>query len=278
MPELPEVETVCRGLAPALTGHKITSVTVNRRKLRIPVPRDFEKTLTGSRIVKIRRRAKYIIMELDNGTSALWHLGMSGSMIISATMPVPAKHDHVIFQAGGKTITFNDPRRFGLVTADQTKNLADNKLLRHLGPEPLESGFNAKYLHEKLSTKKIAVKLAIMDQRLVVGVGNIYASEALFAARIDPRRSALTITREEAATLARAIKAVLKRAIAAGGSSLRDYVQADGELGYFQHAWAVYNKKGKACPGCRCTLAKTGGIAKIIQGGRATFYCPVRQG
>ena len=278
MPELPEVETVCRGLAPALTGRVITSVTVRRRKLRIPVPAGFEKNLTGRRILRIRRRAKYIIMDMNRGTSAIWHLGMSGSMTLGAAQTRPAKHDHIIFTADGTAVTFNDPRRFGLVTLDRTDALEKNRLFRHLGPEPLEGAFNGKYLHAKTRSKKIAIKLAIMDQKLVVGVGNIYASEALFRAGIDPRRPASSLDARETRMLARAIKSVLKKAIAAGGSSLRDYVQASGELGYFQHSWAVYGKKGKACPGCSCALAKTGGIAKIVQGGRATFYCPVRQG
>ena len=277
MPELPEVETVCRGLGKAITGKKISSITVRRRKLRIPIPAHFEKTLTGRKITGIRRRAKYVIMDMDGGISSIWHLGMSGSMTVSTLTPEPAKHDHVIFRAGGKTITFNDPRRFGLVTMDKTANLAQNKIFRHLGVEPLEKIFDGKYLFKKLQPKKIAIKLAIMDQRTVVGIGNIYASEALFRAKISPLRKSCDLTPQETSRLVAAVKFVLKSAIAAGGSSLRDYVQTDGELGYFQHKWAVYGKDGKPCPGCSCAIAKTGGITKTVQGGRATFYCPIRQ-
>lgn len=277
MPELPEVETVCRGLAKAISRKKIKNVTVRRRKLRIPVPKDFENRLTGRKILEIRRRAKYIIMDLNGGISVLWHLGMSGSMTIAKKTATPEKHDHVIFQAGKQTVTFNDPRRFGLVTVDRTTDLPHNRLFKHLGPEPLEKKFNGKYLYQKCASKKLAVKLAIMDQKLVVGVGNIYASEALYKAGIDPCRRSCDLTPPEISRLVTAIKSVLKKAIAAGGSSLRDYVQTDGALGYFQHQWAVYDKKGKACPGCDCAIAKTGGIAKIVQGGRATFYCPRKQ-
>lgn len=277
MPELPEVETVCQGLARAIGGKRISSVTLNRRNLRRPIPKDFKKTLTGRRILSIRRRAKYIIMDLEGKTSAVWHLGMSGRMTVSDTAPAPEKHDHIVFRAGTKTVVFNDPRRFGLVTLDRTQDLGRNKLFAHLGPEPLENKFTAAYLQAHFKTRKIAVKLAIMDQKTVVGVGNIYASEALFCAGIDPQRPANSLTPQETSRLCRAIRTVLRAAIRAGGSSLRDYVQASGELGYFQHKWAVYDKNGKACPGCTCVPEKTGGIQRIVQGGRATFYCPLRQ-
>ncbi len=277
MPELPEVETVCRGLAKVVLGQRISSVLVRHRMLRIPVPPTLEKKLRGRVITHIKRRAKYIIMNLDNDQSAIWHLGMSGSMTIAKNQKPVEKHDHIIFKAGKNTVTFNDPRRFGLVTMDTTKHLARNKLFRHLGPEPLEKNFSAEYLARKLKGKKIAIKLAIMDQKTVVGVGNIYASEALFHAKIDPRRKAGSLKAPEIRTLVNAIRKVLRQAIAAGGSSLRDYVQASGELGYFQHKWAVYDKKGNACPRCVCSPEQTGGIKRIIQGGRATFYCPVKQ-
>lgn len=269
MPELPEVETVRRGLEKVLPGRKIASVTVNRRDLRIPFPPRL-KEIAGNKVLGIGRRAKYLLLPLSGGQTLIIHLGMSGRLLLEDTARAPEKHDHMlIVMEGGTRVTFNDPRRFGLVTL--CADVATHKLFTHLGPEPLEKEFSPACLAAKLKGKKIAVKLAIMDQRLVVGVGNIYASEALYMAGIDPRRAAATITAAEGRKLVAAIKAVLKKAIAAGGSSLRDYVQTDGELGYFQHQFAVYGRAGEKC---RC---KKGAIAQITQGGRSTFYCPACQ-
>lgn len=279
MPELPEVETVCRGLASVLPGHTISAVTQNRADMRIPFPATLGKII-NSKITSIDRRAKYVLIRLSDGQTLILHLGMSGRLLIhdNTKKYIPDKHDHLILQMdNGTSIVFNDPRRFGLTALAQTKDLAQHRFFVHLGPEPLEKAFTAAYLAEKIKGKKIAIKLAIMDQRVVVGVGNIYASEALFTADIDPQRAASTLKPSELKGLVAAIKDVLKKAIKAGGSSLRDYVQTDGELGYFQHHFAVYDRQGQKCRDCTCTIKKTGGIQRITQGGRSTFYCPVKQ-
>jgi formamidopyrimidine-DNA glycosylase len=268
MPELPEVETVCRGLARALPGQRISEVILNRGGLRIPFPEDLAR-IKGRKVTSIGRRAKYILVHLAQGKTLLIHLGMSGRLILLAKNAAykPARHDHMILALGnGLRIVFSD-----------TKGLDRHPLLAHLGPEPLEKEFSAAYLAGKIRNRKTAIKLAIMDQRLVVGVGNIYASEALFAAGIDPRRAANTLKSAEVQKLVTAIRRVLRQAIEAGGSSLRDYVQADGELGRFQHRFAVYGKTGRKCKGCICNPAKTGGVHGLVQGGRSTFYCPVKQ-
>ena len=279
MPELPEVETVCRGLSKALLGLRIAAITVNRKGLRIPFPARLPE-MAGARVESIDRRAKYILIRLNNAETMIVHLGMSGRMTITprAETYSPEKHDHMLIKMqDGTQVVFNDARRFGLVDLVASNALGDHKLFQHLGPEPLEKGFDAAYLAEKLKDKKVAIKLAIMDQTVVVGVGNIYASEALFRAGISPRRRAKTLKKPEIAKLIAAIHKVLNDAIKAGGSSLRDYVQADGELGYFQHHWAVYDKAGAKCPGCSCDIGKTGGIRKMTQGARSTFYCPRKQ-
>ncbi len=279
MPELPEVETVCRGLAKALPRHAIKRVIQNRHDLRVPFPAAL-KNITGHRVTAIDRRAKYILINLDNQQTLILHLGMSGSLMLhhKDKKYLPEKHDHmVLVMDNGTSVVLNDPRRFGLVALAATKDLARHRFFAHLGPEPLDKNFTAAYLAEKIKTKKIAIKLAVMDQRLVVGVGNIYAAEALFAAGIDPRRAAHSLKPAEIKKLVSAIQKVLKKAIKAGGSSLRDYVQTDGELGYFQHQFAVYDKKGQKCKGCTCDIRKTGGVQRITQGDRSTFYCPVKQ-
>lgn len=279
MPELPEVETVCRGLAKSLQGRRIASVGLARKNLRIPFPPGLAK-IAGAKVEGVDRRAKYILLRLSTGQTVIMHLGMSGRVTLKAGKEpyAPEKHDHmVIGMQDGTRVVFNDARRFGLVTLSRTDALERHRLIKHLGPEPLGKGFDAAYLAHKLKGRKAAVKLAIMDQRIVVGVGNIYASEALFMAGIGPKRKAGSLAKAEIAKLVGAIRAVLEKAIAAGGSSLRDYVQADGELGYFQHQWAVYGRDGKKCKGCACDVAKTGGIRKITQGQRSTYYCPRKQ-
>ncbi len=279
MPELPEVETVCRGLAKKLAGRKIKSVTLNRSGLRVPFPPALRK-LADVKVASISRRAKYVLMNLSDGRTLILHLGMSGRLVIFGKEDVykPATHDHLVLTMDdGARVAMNDPRRFGLATLAQTDALENHKLFRALGPEPLGKDFTVKYLAEKLKGKKVAVKPAIMDQRIVVGVGNIYASEALFAAGIDPEARAGDVGPAALKRLLTEIKRVLKRAIKAGGSSLRDYVQTDGELGYFQHQFAVYDREGQKCKGCVCDIRKTGGVRRIAQGGRSTFYCPVKQ-
>lgn len=279
MPELPEVETVCRGLARSLEGQKISRVKLARKNLRIPFPPALVK-IKNATVKSIGRRAKYILVALDTGQTVIMHLGMSGRMTIKDKNETytPEKHDHmVIGMQNGTRVVFNDARRFGLVTLAKTAELEKHKLIRHLGPEPLDAVFNADYLAKKLKGRKTAVKITLMDQRIVVGVGNIYASEALFMAGINPGKKAGTLTATQTGKLVGAVRAVLKKAIAAGGSSLRDYVQTDGELGYFQHQWAVYGKDGEKCKGCTCDVKKTGGIRKFTQGQRSTYYCPRKQ-
>lgn len=275
MPELPEVETVCRGLAVELEGRALTHVEVRRKNLRVPLPRDFAKRLIGRRVLTIRRRAKYILIHLDGGLVLIAHLGMSGRMIVVKDAKVPFdKHDHIVFTADtGVSIRYNDARRFGLMTLANAAELEAHPLLASIGPEPLGNDFNGPALATRLANRKTPIKAALLDQSVVAGVGNIYACEALFFAGISPRRVARSVQGERAERLAQAIRDVLNRAIAAGGSSLRDHVQPSGELGYFQHAWAVYGREGERCPGCDCA----GAIRRMIQANRSTFYCATRQ-
>jgi formamidopyrimidine-DNA glycosylase len=284
MPELPEVETVRRGLAPVLEGQGLIRVEVRRKGLRIPFPDNLAARLTGRRVARLERRAKYILMHFDDGGDvALIHLGMSGRMIVEgpglANAPrVASPHDHVVFETdAGACVTFNDARRFGLMTLIAPEALASHRLLAELGPEPLEDAFTEEVLAERLKGRRGPIKMALLDQRLVAGLGNIYVCEALFRAGLSPRRQAGTVQGTRAARLLAAIKAVLNEAIAAGGSSLRDHRRPDGELGYFQHSFAVYGRSGEACPGCTCSVEKTGGIRRIVQSGRSSFYCSTRQ-
>jgi len=283
MPELPEVETVRRGLAPAMEGQVIAEAELRRADLRWPFPPDMAARLTGARVVQLRRRSKYILADLDRGESLIIHLGMSGRMVISGLTaphvpgqfhfdhPAVEKHDHVIFHmAQGARVTFNDPRRFGAMDLCATDKLDDHPLLASIGPEPLGNGFHADYLGARLAGKKTPIKAALLDQRIVAGLGNIYVCEALFRAGIHPGRMAGRISVSRIATLTDTIRATLLEAIEAGGSSLRDYRQANGELGYFQHAFRVYGREGAACvtPDCGQT------VHRIVQSGRSSFYCP----
>ena len=284
MPELPEVETVRRGLIPVLEGRCLARVEVRRKGLRIPFPDNCAARLTGRRVARLERRAKYILMYFDDGADvALIHLGMSGRMIVEgpglANAPREASpHDHVVFETdAGARVIFNDARRFGLMTLIDPEDLARHRLLAGLGPEPLDEDFTEKVLAGRLKGRQGPIKAALLDQRLVAGLGNIYVCEALFRAGISPRRRAGTVQGVRAARLLAAIKAVLQEAIAAGGSSLRDHRRPDGELGYFQHSFAVYGRTDEACPGCTCNLQKTGGIQRLVQSGRSSFYCATRQ-
>ena len=290
MPELPEVETVCRGLQPVLEGRRLGRVEQRREGLRFPFPPRLAERLIGRRILRIDRRAKFILMHLDAAEGGerredeevmLCHLGMSGRMTVCDAPFEPLdKHDHLVLEtAEGRQVRFNDARRFGLVDLVPAPALSQHPLLKELGPEPLGNAFNGPALAAALKGKRTPIKAALLDQRVVAGVGNIYACEALYAAGLSPRRQAYTVQGVRAERLATAVRQVLQRAIEAGGSSLRDYVQATGELGYFQHEWAVYGKEGEVCPRC---LAAEGGetpcrIARIVQSGRSTFYCPRRQ-
>ena len=278
MPELPEVETVARGLRATLEGHRIVAVAQNRPDLRVPFPAGLPGRLTGRRIVHIGRRAKYLLLRLDDGQVLVVHLGMSGRFVIHHQPTVASPHDHLVLTADdGVVYVLNDPRRFGLVALAEQAGLEDHPLFAGLGPEPLGNAFNGKVLAAALAGKATPIKSALLDQRVVAGLGNIYVCEALFAAGISPLRLAGSIGRARAERLVRSIRTVLDAAIAAGGSSLRDFVHHDGELGYFQHLFTVYGRTGKPCPGCDCDVAETGGIARITQAGRSTFYCPRRQ-
>lgn len=280
MPELPEVETVRRGLAPVLEGEAFTRVQIRRGDLRKPFPKNFTQRLEGSKVVRVVRRAKYLIVETDR-EALIWHLGMSGQVRIykvGDTVAEPGKHDHVQFDfSSGAAVVFTDPRRFGLMDLCPVESLVDHALLKDIGPEPLGNAFSGPVLAAALKGKRVAIKQAIMDARVVAGVGNIYASEALFRAGLSPKRAAYTVQGGRAEKLATAIKAVLSAAIEAGGSTLRDHRTTDGGLGYFQFNFAVYGRTGEACPGCDCEISRTDGIQRLEQGGRSTYYCPRKQ-
>jgi len=287
MPELPEVETVLRGLAPAMEDARITKVEVRDRRLRWPLAKDFEKRLTGKMVKGLGRRAKYLLADLSSGDVLLMHLGMSGSFRVSHDglegkiakyhheKSKSAAHDHVVFHmSNGAVVTFNDPRRFGSMKLVARAKLEHEPLLRVLGPEPLGKEFDAAMLAKACAGKKTSLKAALSDQRVVAGLGNIYVCEALYRARLSPKRQASTIAdrngkpNARAEALVDAIKAVLNDAIKAGGSSLRDHRRADGSLGDFQHNFQVYDREGESCPACH------GKIRRIVQTGRSTFYCP----
>jgi len=277
MPELPEVETVMRGLQACLQGHVIRHAGVHRADLRWKLPRGLAARLTGARVTGFRRRGKYMLMRLDGGTSVLIHLGMSGRIVIGRANAETAPHEHMTLETDdGCRIAFIDPRRFGSIDLVPTEGEDSHKLLAGLGPEPLDRGFTGRLLADELAGRKTSIKAALSDQRVVAGLGNIYVCEALYRAAISPRRIARTVVGERAGRLVEEIKKTLQEAIAAGGSSLRDYVQPDGELGYFQHAWKVYDHAGEPCE--RCPGApECRGIRRIVQGGRSTFYCPRMQ-
>jgi len=274
MPELPEVETVRRGLALRMTGRQIVRAELRRPDLRRPFPPMLAERLTGARIGALTRRGKYILIELDDSGTLLLHLGMSGRITTDRGDTAHATHDHVVLTLDdGTVVRFNDARRFGSLDYIQRGAETAHPLLAGMGPEPLEPDFNAAYLNRALAGKMTPIKSALLDQRIVAGLGNIYVCEALYRARVSPRRLAATVVGQRAARLVEAVRAVLDDAIAAGGSSLRDYVQANGELGYFQHRWAVYGKEGQPCPDCSCAI----GVQRIAQAGRSTFFCAKKQ-
>jgi formamidopyrimidine-DNA glycosylase len=298
VPELPEVETVRRGLEPVMAGRVIARADVRRPDLRWPLPPGLGARLTGARVERLRRRSKYLLADLAGGDTLIVHLGMSGRMLVSLPAasvspgaaagpertvvgahvhphPAPAKHDHVVLDIeGGARVTFNDARRFGAMDLWPTAELEAHPRIAALGPEPLGNAFDGRYLAARLSGRMTPVKAVLLDQATVAGLGNIYVCEALWRAGVSPLRHAWTLTAAEAEALAAAVRSVLLEAIDAGGSSLRDYRQADGELGYFQHAFAVYGREGQPCPrpGCGGTVTRT------VQGGRSSFHCPRCQG
>lgn len=280
MPELPEVETVRRGLQPHLEGQRIARAEARRPDLRWPLPVDLVQVLTGATVTALRRRSKYLLADLDRGGTLLMHLGMSGRMLVEGAgladfhrdPSILPRHDHVVLVTeAGTTITFNDARRFGMV--DLIREGTAHPLLDHLGPEPFDPAFTPAYLATVFAGRKAPVKQALLDQRIVAGLGNIYVSEALYRAGIDPRRAAGRISAARLAALIGHIREVLTDAIAAGGSSLRDHRQATGELGYFQHSFRVYDREGQPCPTPGCN----GTIQRIVQSGRSSFFCPVCQ-
>jgi formamidopyrimidine-DNA glycosylase len=287
MPELPEVETVRLGLKPVLEGHVITDARIRRRDLRLPFPPHFAERLKGRRVLSLTRRAKYILAALDSGETLVIHLGMSGRLSVYAEgkrrrlgdyvyNPAPegageGKHDHVVFETDAPArIIFNDHRRFGLMALVATDRLEEDKLFREVGIEPLSASFNARTLAKALEGKKTPIKSALLDQRVIAGLGNIYVCEALFLAGISPKRWAGAVKADETRRLTAAIKRVLKEAISAGGSTLRDHAQATGDPGSFQHHFRVYGREGQPCLGQKCR----GTVKRIVQAGRSTFYCP----
>ena len=282
MPELPEVETVRRGLAPVMEGAVIARADVNRPDLRWPFPDRMAARLSGHKVERLRRRSKYILVDLASGESLLIHLGMSGRMLISGDPlgqfvhdhPSPEKHDHVVFHmSNGARITFNDPRRFGAMDLLDTDTADQHKLLAAIGPEPLGNDFHEAHLIAALKGRNMPIKSALLDQRIVAGLGNIYVCETLYRAGISPAHKAGHISATRVSSLVPTIRQVLSEAIEAGGSSLRDFRRADGELGYFQHRFDVYGREGKPCrtPGCGNV------IGRIVQSGRSSFYCPTCQ-
>lgn len=270
MPELPEVETTRRGILPVLQHQRIVDVIVRNPRLRWPIAADFASRLRGQRIRDVQRRAKYLLIELERGT-VIWHLGMSGSLrILPADVP-PRGHDHVdVVLSSGRVLRFNDPRRFGCAVWTE-HDAQTHDLLKELGPEPLSDDFDVEYLAAKAKGRSVAIKQFIMNAHIVVGVGNIYASEALFRAGIRPRRVTGRIKRDELTRLVKAIKTVLNEAIKVGGTTLRDYVNASGAPGYFRQKLFVYERGGEPCRKCQAI------IVQFVQGQRSTYYCPTCQ-
>jgi len=289
MPELPEVETVRRGLQPVMEGSKILKAEARRADLRFPFQKDFVARLTGQTVTGLGRRAKYLMADLGSGDVLLMHLGMSGSfrVVKDEEAEVPGKfhhprtedraHDHVVFQmSSGASVVFNDPRRFGYMKIIARNALDEEPLLKGLGPEPLGNEFDAAMLARSCANKKTSLKAALLDQRVVAGLGNIYVCEALYRSQLSPRRLAATLATKKgeptdhAKRLVTAIHAVLNQAIKAGGSSLRDHRQTSGELGYFQHSFQVYDREGEKCQTAKCS----GIVKRFTQNGRSTFWCP----
>ena len=272
MPELPEVETIKEALKKSINSAIIESVIVRNRRFREIIPDDFENNISNSKIKRIYRLAKYIIIDLDNGYSLIWHLGMSGKIKILDNAPCDYdKHDHVIIKTNKYYIIYNDARRFGLITYEKTDNLDKNHLFKKIGIDPFDNKLTKDYLLTKFKNKSIEIKIALLDQSIINGIGNIYASEALYDAKISPIKKCLDITPNEAETLIESIRKILQKAITAGGSTLRDYKKPDGSMGYFQNQHCVYNKTGQKCPNCCCDINKTGGIKKYYKVDVALF-------
>lgn len=271
MPELPEVETTMRGLAPFVVGQRLALAKAYRPNLRFAIPPDFQQAMQGQIVERLERRAKYLLWHLSNQRVLLMHLGMSGRLRINPNEPL-AKHDHLQWQTeDGADIRFHDPRRFGFVDLLDADNRQAHPSLAALGPEPMSGGFTAEGLAGAIAGRKAPIKSLLLDQRIVAGLGNIYVCEALFMAQIHPRRAGASLSARDCKTLWAALREVLAKAIAAGGSSLRDFRQVDGNLGYFAHQWQVYGREGAACPRCQAP------VERLQQSGRSSFVCPVCQ-
>lgn len=278
MPELPEVETVCRGIAPVLVGARLVGVTPRREGLRVPFPKDLAAVLTGHMVTAVRRRAKYALLEMENEAVVILHLGMSGRVRVDlpeGAWPALEKHDHLVLETDrGARLVLNDARRFGMVLLTDRDGLDRHPMLANLGPEPLGNQFDASYLAATLAKRKTSLKAALLDQHVIAGLGNIYVCEALYRARLLPQRIAGSIDINQAERLVSAVRQVLSEAIVAGGSSLRDHAQVTGELGYFQHRFQVYGREGEPCRGDGCNDI----VRRVVQAGRSSFYCPACQG
>ncbi|MCR9077507.1 MAG: bifunctional DNA-formamidopyrimidine glycosylase/DNA-(apurinic or apyrimidinic site) lyase [Hyphomonadaceae bacterium] len=280
MPELPEVETVRRGLSPAMQGKRIERLEVNRADLRFPFPERFRERVEGAQITQMGRRAKFLVTELSTDEVLIMHLGMSGRFTVNSAATADFEHDpgtnpahdHVVFHMeDGATVTYNDPRRFGFMELWPTDQLDVYPRIEHLGPEPLSNRFNAAYLSDALRGKAAPIKAALLDQAVIAGLGNIYVCEALFRSGISPRRKAHSVAGKRAERLAPAINDVIAEAIAAGGSSISDFASASGELGYFQKHFHVYDREGAACDTCGAEIKRT------VQSGRSSFFCSTCQ-
>jgi formamidopyrimidine-DNA glycosylase len=282
MPELPEVETVMRGLAPVMTGQFVARAQINRPDLRRPFPAQMSQRLTGARVLGLYRRSKYILADLSSGETLLIHLGMSGRILVSGAEsgqffynhPIPTKHDHVVLDfKNGARLTFNDPRRFGAMDMFATPSAMSHPLLASLGPEPLGNHFSSQGLLAALKGRKAPIKSALLDQRIIAGLGNIYVCETLYRAKIHPQTLAGNVSAKQISALVLIIRTVLQAAIEAGGSSLKDFRQAYGGLGYFQHSFDVYGRENEPChtPDCHTK------VTRITQAGRSTFMCPTCQ-
>lgn len=278
MPELPEVETIKRAVEKFALNATIVSAEVRQPKLRESVPVDFAQKIVGTKIISLQRIAKYMIVNLDNELSIIWHFGMSGKIKTESVKPeITDKHDHIIITTDKGILIYNDARRFGLVTLCESENLKNHHCFKRIGLDPWDENLTPDYLLAKLANRKTAIKIALLDQEIICGIGNIYASEILYKAHILPQRNSESITKHEASEIIKYTREILDESIKAGGSTIHDYKHPDGNIGYFQQKHCVYNKTGQSCPDCKCDITKTGGIKKDVQGGRSTFYCPTLQ-
>lgn len=278
MPELPEVETIKNTIQPILLGAKIKNIEIRQRKFREIIPDDFEEKFIGAVVISIKRIAKYMIINFDNQFSIIWHFGMSGKIRIESSIDnTKNKHDHVVFETDKGIFVYNDVRRFGLITLCESDKLKSHHLLKNIGMDPWDEKLTEEYLLQKLNGKKTPIKIELLNQEIICGIGNIYASEILYKARIHPEKISASITKNEALLIIKYTREILESAIRAGGSTIHDYKKPDGNIGYFQQMHCVYNKTGQKCPDCKCNIEKTGGIKKIVQGGRSSFYCETLQ-